>query len=252
MILIKKQEEIEYLKRSGTILALILRELSKIARLGTTLQAINQKAIALCQTYNVHPAFLGYQPEGALRAYPAAVCTSLNEIVVHGIPTKQVLKKGDVLKIDMGVSYKGFITDAARTVAIPPISTQAKKIIRVTQEALQKAIRVAKKGKHIGAIGYEIERIAKKNTVHVLRELTGHGVGYELHEDPIVYNFGPKDAGVVLREGMVIAIEPMLSLGSEKVVQKSDESYASLDGSLTAHFEHTIAIHKGKTIVLTL
>ncbi len=251
MTLIKKPEEIEYFAMSGKILASILRDLSKFAQIGISLQAINQRAMKLCKKLEVRPAFLGYQPEGADHAYPAAICLSLNDTVVHGIPTSRVLREGDILKIDMGVAYKGFITDSATTVAIGKIPPQAKKLISATKAALEKAVTTAKKGKHIGDIGFEIERVAKKSGMHILKELTGHGVGYELHEDPVIYNFGKKGTGIEIKEGMVLAIEPMFSAGTEKVMQNGDESYASVDGSLTAHFEHTIAISKGKTIVLT-
>ncbi len=251
MIFIKKKEEIEYLEKSGKVLASILKDLSKEAKEGKSLHALDERARALCKEYGVRPAFLGYQPEGADHPYPAAVCLSLNEVVVHGTPSQRVLRNGDVLKIDMGVSYEGFITDAACTVAIGRVSPAARKLMAATKKALEKGIAAAKKGKHIGDIGYAVERVARGERMHVLKGLTGHGVGYELHEDPVILNYGTKGTGPEIKEGMVLAIEPMFSAGTEDIVQNRDESYSSADGSLTAHFEHTIAIRNGKTIVLT-
>jgi methionyl aminopeptidase len=251
MILLKKPSEMEYLMQSGKILSAVLHDLGKAAKEGVSLQFLNQRAIELCKKYEARPAFLGYQPEGAERPYPAAVCLSLNDVVVHGVPTSRTLKSGDLLKIDMGVSYKGFITDSALTVGIGKIPAAAKKLMAATKHALEKGISAAKKGKRLGDIGYEIERVAKKEGFFVLKELTGHGVGYEVHEDPIIYNFGDKHTGQEIKEGMVFAIEPMFSAGTERVEQQRDESYASDDGSLTAHFEHTVAIINNKTVVLT-
>ncbi|OGM90921.1 type I methionyl aminopeptidase [Candidatus Wolfebacteria bacterium RIFCSPHIGHO2_01_FULL_48_22] len=251
MILLKKSSEIEYLAQSGKILAAILRNLARMAKKDVPLSALNEQAIKLCKEHGARPAFLGYQPEGAKRAFPAAICASLNETVVHGIPSNRLLQEGDVLKIDMGISYEGFITDSALSVGIGRISPKARALLSATKEALDKAIAATKKGKYIGDIGYEIERTAKKHGMHVLKELTGHGVGYELHEDPVIFNFGTKGTGSKIKEGMVLAIEPMFSISTERVVQKGDESYTSADGSLAAHFEHTVAILANSTVVLT-
>lgn len=251
MIFIKKPEEIELLAQSGKILSVILKKLSASAKKGVTLTSLDLQARELCVSYGVRPAFLGYQPEGADHAYPAAVCLSLNDVVVHGVPTSRTLKDGDILKIDMGVAYKGFITDSATTVAIGKITPKQKRLLEATKKSLEKGIAAAKAGKHIGDIGYAIERVARAYNVRVITGLTGHGVGYEVHEDPIIFNFGRKGAGQEIKNGMVLAIEPMFSLGTEHVIQKTDESYATQDGSTAAHYEHTIAITARGAVVLT-
>lgn len=251
MIFLKNEKEIMLLKESGRILRFILNSLEKKAKKGTNLLELEELAQKLCKEYKVVPIFLGYQPEGAKKPFPAAICTSLNDVVVHGVPRDYFLKDGDVLKIDMGIAYQGMITDAALTVLIGKISPLAKKLVEATKKSLEAAIKVAKKGRSLGDIGWAIENQAKKYGFSVLKSLTGHGVGFQLHEDPVIFNYGKKGEGEKLREGMVLAIEPMLSVSCQEVVQKEDESYATLDESLAAHFEHTIAITSKGTIVLT-
>ena len=197
------------------------------------------------------PSFMGYQPEGADHPYPAALCLSLNDVVVHGIPREYILRSGDILKIDMGVNFEGMLTDSAITVGIGKTSPLARKLMASTRKALEAAIKVAKKGRFVGDIGHAVEKQARKDGFYVLKGLTGHGVGYEVHEDPVVLNYGKNGSGPEIKQGMVLAIEPMFSLTSEQIIQNRDESYSSSDGSLTAQFEHTIAITKKGTIVLT-
>ncbi len=251
MIYIKSEDEIKVLRESGKILKFILDELKKIAGVGANLIDLEKKTQELLKQKNAQAAFLGYQPEGADYAYPAAICVSVNDVVVHGVPLNYILKSGDVLKIDMGVIFKGLISDSAITIIIGKSSPKVRKLLDSTKKALEEAIKVCKIGKTIGDIGYVIEKQAKKDGFKVLKGLTGHGVGYEVHEDPVVFNYGHKSSGLKLKEGMVIAIEPMFSIGSEGIVQNKDESYSSADRSLTAHFEHTIAITKNGPIVLT-
>ncbi|MFA6136149.1 MAG: type I methionyl aminopeptidase [Candidatus Paceibacterota bacterium] len=252
MTFLKKENEIEVLKEGGAVLFYILKTLSKKAGIGVNLLDLEKMSINLFKEQGMTPAFLGYQPEGAQHPYPASMCLSVNEVVVHGIPKKYILKNGDVLKIDMGVIHKGLYTDSALTLGIGKISNQAQKLILSTKIALNKAIEIAKPGKTLGDIGWTIENEAKKGGFKVIKGLTGHGVGYELHEDPIILNYGKKKEGGKLVPGMVLAIEPMFSLSSENIIQNDDESYSSSDGSLTAHFEHTIAITQKGNIVLTL
>ena len=251
MRLLKTESEISILEESGAILALMLKKLEQRAQEGVNLLDLDAFARAYAKEFKAQPAFLGYQPEGARHPYPAALCTSINETVVHGIPIDYNLKRGDILKIDSGVIYEGMYTDAAITVAIGPISPTSRKLIAATKQALADGIAMAQQGNTIGDIGWAIEQRAKKSSFHVLRGLTGHGVGYELHEDPVIFNFGKRKTGMTLVPGMVIAIEPMLSVSSDDIVQNRDESYASADGSMTAHFEHTIAITKRGTKILT-
>lgn len=251
MILLKTDKEIEVLADSGKILSFVLNALSKKAGVGVNLLELEQMARKMLKEAGARPAFLGYQPEGADRPYPAALCLSLNSVVVHGIPRDHILRSGDLLKIDMGVVYEGMYTDSAVTVGIGKISSIAKKLVISTRRALEVALSVAKKGKYLGDIGYIIEKQARKDGFRVLKGLTGHGVGYEVHEDPVILNYGKKGTGPELKEGMVLAIEPMLSVSSEQVIQNRDESYSSADGSLTAQFEHTVAITKKGTVILT-
>ena len=249
---IKSEAEIRVLARGGEILARILHTLASHASIGKNILDLEQEARLLCKKYNVESAFLGYQPEGASHPYPAAACFSVNDVVVHGTPTDRALRSGDILKIDMGVLCEGLYTDAALTVAIGSISPVAKKLIQSTKEALSAGIKAVKVGGHIGDIGYAVERQAKKDGFFVLRGLTGHGVGHELHEDPVIFNYGKRHSGMPIKEGMVLAIEPMFSVSSLDVVQNNDESYSSADKSLTAHFEHTIAVTSKGVVVLTM
>lgn len=251
MVLIKSDKDIELLKESGRILALILRELKDRAREGVTLAALDKHARIRAKEMKAYPTFLGYQPEGATKPYPAAICASLNDVVVHGVPNEYALKSGDLLSVDMGITYEGMITDAAFTVPIGKVGPKAKQLMAATRRALEEAIKIAKPGRTLGDIGWVVERQAGRDGFKVLRGLTGHGVGYELHEDPVIFNFGEKGSGMKLKEGMVLAIEPMLSLSTNDIVQNDDESYSSVDGSLTAHFEHTIVITSKGNEVLT-
>jgi methionyl aminopeptidase len=251
MILLKTEKEIEVLKESGKILSLVLKTLEKKTGMGISLMELENLARKMLKEAGAKPAFLGYQPEGADKPYPAALCLSLNDVVVHGIPREYILRPGDLLKIDMGVVYEGMYTDAAVTVGIGRISPLAKRLMHSTKKALDEALKVARKGKHLGDIGYAIERRAKKDGFKVIKGLTGHGVGYEVHEDPVILNYGKKGSGVELKEGMTLAIEPMLSVSSSDIIQNRDESYSSADRSLTAQFEHTVAITKKGTVILT-
>ena len=251
MILLKTEKEIEVLKESGKILSLVLKTLEKKAGVGVNLMELENLAKKMLKEAGAKPAFLGYQPEGADKPYPTALCLSLNDVIVHGVPRGYILRPGDLLKIDMGVVYEGMYTDSAVTVGIGKISPLAKRLIVSTRKALEEALKVIKKGKHLGDIGYAIERRAKKDGFEVIKGLTGHGVGYEVHEDPVILNYGKKGTGAELKEGMVFAIEPMFSVSSPDIIKNRDESYSSADRSLTAQFEHTIAITKKGIIILT-
>jgi methionyl aminopeptidase len=252
MIHYKKQKDIDGLRESGKILVLVLLTLKELAKEGIALEELNKKAIEMLQRAGATPAFLNYQPEGAKKPFPAAICASLNEQIVHGIPDKRILKNGDVLKIDFGVVYKNYITDAALTLGIGKISEEAQNLINTTKEALNQAIETAKlPNTKLGDIGWIIEHTAEKNGLSVVNELTGHGVGFKLHEDPTVYNYGEKGTGITLKSGLVIAIEPMISIGSPLIVQNEDDSFSTKDGSLSAHFEKTIAVTENGIEVLT-
>ncbi|MCP6720395.1 MAG: type I methionyl aminopeptidase [Patescibacteria group bacterium] len=251
MIRLKKENDLRVLRTSGRILASVLQKLEEETKEGIELIYLDKLARRLIKKAGAKPAFLGYKPEGGTKLYPAAICTSVNEQIVHCLPSEYVLRKGDVLKIDFGVDYQGYITDSAVTVGIGELTGKAKELVDITKETLEKAIEECRPGKHTGDIGWMIEKTVKGAGFHVIKNLTGHGVGFELHEDPTVYNYGNRGEGVKLVPGLVLAIEPMVSVSSSRVMQKSDDSYVTEDGSLSAHFEHTIAITESGPEVLT-
>ena len=237
---------------SGKILGHILKTLQSAAKIGVTTKELDKIAYKMALEANSVPVFLNYRPSGASKGYPASICASINDIIVHGIPSDYSLKNGDLLKIDSGVKYKNYCSDSAITVAIGNVNETAKRIMKVTELALMAGISQAIVGNTVGDIGFAIESVAKRNGFSVADGLTGHGIGRNLHEDPYVLNFGKKGKGELLREGMVIAIEPMLTAGRGEIIQTDEESYATADGSLSAHFEHTVAITKSGPRILTL
>lgn len=246
MITIKIKEEIETIKEGGKILANVLKELEKIAKPGITTLELDKAAEALILSKGGKPGFKGYE------GFPYSLCASVNENIVHGFPSKYVLKDGDLLKLDLGVLYKGFNTDSAVTIAVGKVSFEAKRLINVTKKSLRLGIKKAKIGNTIGDIGNTIQRFVEDQGFSVVRDLCGHGIGKDLHEDPKIPNFGKRGSGEKLVEGMVICIEPMVITGDYNL-RKSDDGYgyASKDNSLTAHFEHTIAITKKGPVILT-
>lgn len=252
-IVLKTQQEIEILKEGGAIHAAILRELSSAVRVGMIASELDTLARALCEQYNVTPAFLGYTPEGVSYPYPSAVCVSVNDEVVHGIPLDDVVfEEGDVVSIDIGVVHKNMITDAAVTVIVGEGDEEDRKLINITRESLLVGIKAAQPGNTVGDIGYVISEFVKPYGYGVVKILAGHGVGHSVHEDPYVPNYGNKGEGEKLVPGMVLAIEPMLTRGSDEVAATEDEyTYVTYDGSNAAHFEHTIAITENGPIILT-
>ncbi|KKU15868.1 MAG: Methionine aminopeptidase [Candidatus Jorgensenbacteria bacterium GW2011_GWA2_45_9] len=249
--IIKTKEDIKTLRESGAILAFVLNELKKNVQTGVKTRSLDALAREMLKERGARPAFLNYRPEGTLRAYPAAICISINNKIVHGVPGERRIREGDVVKIDIGVEYKGRITDAAATVGVGKLPDKLLKLVEATEEALYDGIGECVPGKHLGDIGYAIEARAKRSNVSVVRGLTGHGVGFKVHEEPMVYNFGKKGTGIKLMEGMVLAIEPMFAAGSDEIIELPDESFATKDGSVSAHFEHTVAITEEGAEVLT-
>lgn len=250
-VILKSPEKVKKIEIAGRILAKILKAVSQQAKVGTKLSELNRLAYQLTKRKKAEPAFLGYQPNGASKPFGASICASVNEVIVHGFPSDYKLKSGDILKIDFGIKYKDFFADAAVTIAIGNISKEVKHLIKTTKLALKKAVKQAKPGKTLSDIGWIIQKTAEDNGLKVIKSLTGHGIGLELHEEPTIYNFGEKGKDIELKPGMVLAIEPMLAIGTEKIVQRSDESWATADGSLSAHFEHTVAITEREPLVLT-
>lgn len=251
MINKKTNEQIELMKQGGAILAKIRDDLANAVRIGLSLKELDELAYQLINKAGAEPAFLGYRPPWAKKSYPASICSSVNEVVVHCIPNERRLQEGDVLSIDVAIKYRGWYTDTAVTVGVGSVSDLANKLIRVTKECLDLAVFECWLGKSLGDIGFAIERHAKKNGFTPVKGLTGHGIGRELHEEPTVYNEGRRGLGLLIEEGMVLAIEPMLSAGGAEVRELPDESFATKDGSLSAHFEHTVAITNKGPLVLT-
>lgn len=235
----------------GAVLADILTRLEDEVELGKATEEFDRLARALCQEHGVQPAFLGYRPPGAADPYPAAICASINEEIVHGIPSQRSLTDGDILTIDMGIIHKGFYLDSAFTVGVGNVSEKHKRLLGVTREALNSGIAQARPGNTLGDIGAAISEVVESHKLSIVRGLTGHGIGRNLHEDPQVLNFGTPRRGEELRPGMVLAIEPMVAAGKGNMQARDDGSFVTADGSFAAHFEHTVAIIEGEPKTLT-
>jgi methionyl aminopeptidase len=254
MISIKTPQDIEFLKEGGKRHAEILKILKALVVPGVSTVTLNEKAMELVKEGGDVPAFLGYKPEGVRRPYPAALCVSVNDEIVHGIPNEspKILQEGDVVTLDLGLTHHGMITDSAITVGVGTLSEEDARLISATEEALYAGIKEAKFGNTIGDIGYAIESVAKRYKLALALGLAGHGVGYEVHEDPFVPNSGVPGHGPKLKPGMVIAIEPMLVLGKGDIILLKDGyTYKTRDGKKAAHSEHTILITDGNPVILT-
>jgi len=236
--ILKNKWEIEILRKANTIVMEILLSFKERVRPGVSTFEFEELALELCEKKGVKPAFKGY------RGYPYAVCVSVNEVIVHGMPKKEkILKEGDIVSFDFGVVYEGYVGDAALTVGVGEISEKAKKLLKVTEEALYKGIEKAHFGNRIGDISYAIQKHVESNGFNVIREFVGHGVGRQLHEPPEVPNFGKPGKGPKIEIGMVLAIEPMVSAGSPEVeILEDGWTAVTKDRSLAAHFEHSVAI----------
>ena len=246
-IIIKSDEEIAIMREAGRAVAEVLEMLTEAIRPGLVLKELDSIVQREFDKRGVVPTFLGY------RGYPARVCVSVNEEVVHGIPGERVLQEGEIVSMDLGATYKGFVGDAAVTVGVGRIGPQAERLIAVTREALERGIRAARAGARLGHVSHAIQTCAESQGFSVVREYVGHGVGRQMHEEPQVPNFGSPDRGPVLRQGMVFALEPMLSAGDWHTKRHDDNwTVSTLDGSLSAHFEHTIAITDSEAQILTL
>ena len=247
IINIKTQEEIRLLREGGKILHEILQKTAEKVRQGISTGELNEYAERLLKERGAVGAFKGYH------GYPAALCTSVNEACVHGVPSYDYfLKEGDIIGLDMGVTYKGLITDSAITVPVGQISPEAQHLLKTSKKALYEAIKVAAAGNRVGLISATIQKIVEQQGYSPVRDLVGHGVGYDINEAPEVPNFGDKNDGPELKEGMVIAIEPIIVMGGYKVKALKDKwTMVTVDGSLCAHFEHTVAISQDGAMVLT-
>jgi methionyl aminopeptidase len=254
MIEIKTPQEIEIMAEGGRILAKIMKELKKRVRPGITTMELEKLAESLILKAGGKCSFKGYKSKDgeSARPYPFCLCTSVNEEIVHVPPSNRVLKEGDVLKIDLGIFYKGFHTDMAITVPVGKVSFEAQRLIRVTKKALKLAIKKARPGNTFGDIGNTIQRYVESQGFNIVRELCGHGIGRELHDEPKILNYGKRKSGEKIKEGMVFCIEPMVTMGDWHLKRTKDGfGYQTVDGSLTAHFEHTVAVESNGARVLT-
>jgi len=251
MAIIKTEKELIKIRAAGSILAYTLVKLSEYAKKGVSLLELDALAEKLIKERGGEPAFLNYKPEGAARGFPNTLCTSLNEIIVHGVPTKYRLKDGDLLSLDLGVRFQGYCADAAITIGIGKIPVIGERLISGVKIALKRALEVVKPGNTLGDIGFQIERTAKEHKFSIIQGLTGHGIGKKVHEDPMILNHGNPGKGMKLVAGMVLAIEPMFSTGSQYIEQIQDESYKTIDDSLSAHVEHTIIVTRNACEVVT-
>lgn len=253
MITIKTEQEIARLKEGGKRLARVLDAVAAKTVPGVSAMELDALAEKLVRDKGDTPSFLHYKARGSKRAYPASLCISINDEVVHGLPKdSRIIKRGDVVSLDMGLIHQGMYLDSAVTIGIGDIDETAAKLIKITKEALAVGIKAARAGGHVGDIGFAIEKFIKPSGFGIVRELAGHGVGYEVHEDPYIPNFGNRGQGAILKEGMVIAIEPMINEGGEEIyVDEDGFTFRTKDGKRSAHFEHTVLITDGKAEVLT-
>ena len=264
-MIIKNEQELELLREGGKLLANILQKVADATKPGATTLQVDQLAEELIRKAGGEPSFKGYHVRGAPMPYPASLCVSINNEIVHGIPSGRVLKEGDVVGLDIGMKYKGYFTDTATTVLVKSEEfdslsqrrvlvdyLEIERLIVTTKSALDVGISEVLAGAHVGDIGFSIQRHLEDSGFGVIRELVGHGVGSAVHEDPEIPNWGTKGEGYILQEGDVIALEPMAATGNHKVKLLSNGwTWATKDGSLAAHFEHTLVVTKNGCEVLT-
>ena len=246
MITYKSKEDFLNMSKAGKVVKSIHEEIRNNATEGVSLKELDLIAQKIIEISKCKSNFYQY------RGYPSYICASPNDVVVHGIPTDYRLKDGDILSIDVGAVYRGLHADAATTYGIGNISNEAKKLIETTESALLEAINLVEDGQSLGTIGEKINSIGENNSYGVVKEYIGHGIGFEMHEEPNVLNYGEKGKGIKLKKGMAICIEPMFNIGSpETYVEKDDWTVKTKDGTLSAHFEHTIGLTPDGVVVFT-
>ena len=249
-VILKSKNELILMQEAGRVNAQVLDTVRNMIKPGVTTAELDEAAEAIIHEHGGKPVFLGYPGP---YPYPATLCISVNEELVHGIPGKRKLKEGDIVSVDCGTKIDGFIGDAAFTVGVGKISSQAERLLQVTNEALYKGIDQMRPGNHTGDVSAAIQRHVEKNGFHVTRVYTGHGVGREIHEGPQVPNYGSPGKGILLRPGITIALEPMVLVGTPRTKVRSDKwTVVSADGSLTAHSEHSVAVTDNGPMILTL
>jgi len=246
MITIKTKQEIEIMREGGRILAKIMKKLEKIVRPGITTKYLDKVAEDLVFGNGARCSFKGYQ------GFPNCLCVSVNEELVHCIPSVRKLKEGDIVSLDLGIFYNDYHTDMAVTLPVGRVAPESQRLIRVTKKALKRGIKKAREGNTFGDIGNTIQRYVESQGYNVVRDLTGHGIGRELHEDPQIPNYGKRHKGEKIKKGMVFCIEPMVTVGNWQIKRAKDNyGFATKDGSICAHFEHTIAITERGPEILT-
>lgn len=246
-IILKSDDEIAVMRHAGSVVAQTLQLLVEALRPGLVVKELDKIVRREFEKHSVVPTFLGYH------GYPATVCVSVNEEIVHGIPGKRVIQDGDVVSLDLGCTYKGFVADSAVTVIVGTVNPDRQKLVDVTKAALDEGIKHLRPGNKLGEVSNAIQTYIESNGFGVVREYVGHGVGRQMHEEPQVPNFGPADRGPVLKKGMVLALEPMVTVGDWRTRQLDDNwTVVTADGSLSAHFEHTIAVTEDGPQVLTV
>jgi len=246
MIAVRNRQEMDLIRRSGEILVECLGRLEPMLRPGVTTGELDRAAEEFIRSRGAVPAFKGYQ------GYPASICASVNEQVVHGIPGARALEEGDIVGIDVGVLRNGFYADATRTYPIGSVSETARRLLEVTREALELGLDKARVGNHLSDISHVIQKHAESHGFSVVRALVGHGIGQRMHEEPQIPNFGSPGRGPVLAHGMVLAIEPMVNEGTYEVLTLKDRwTFVTVDGKLSAHFEDTVAVTDGGPEIMT-
>ena len=253
MIFLKTQDEIELLRQSNLLVGRTLAEIAKIIKPGVTTRQLDKVAEEFIRDNGAVPTFKGFPHfEKGYPAFPGTLCTSVNDMVVHGIPNDIELKDGDIVSVDCGTYMNGFCGDSAYTFCVGEVSEDVKELLRVTKEALYLGIENAVHGKRLGDIGYAVQKHCESHGYGVVREFVGHGIGRDMHEDPQVPNYGTRGRGTMLKQGMCLAIEPMITLGSRKLKWHNDGwGVSTIDGKCAAHFEHTVAVGMAKADILS-
>lgn len=251
-IFLKTEDEIELMRKANQLVGNTLGEICKHIKPGVTTLQLDRIAESFIRDNGGVPTFKNY-PNPFDGPFPASICTSVNDVVVHGIPDeKTVLRDGDIISVDCGALLDGFNGDSCYTFCVGEVSAEIKKLLQVTKRSLYLGIENATAGKHLGDIGYAVQTYCESNGYGVVRELTGHGIGREMHEDPSVPNYGSSGSGVMLKAGMCIAIEPMITMGSRNICMMPDRwTIKTCDGKPAAHFEHTVAVYRGKAEILS-
>lgn len=247
MSLIKSKAEIKVMREGGRLLAQVLNRVKKETRSGISTLFLNNIAEKLILKKGATPSFKGY------KGYPYSICVSISNQVVHGLPSEKIIRPGDIVSLDLGIRWKGFCTDAAITVGIPPISPLKQKLIEITQKALMESISIIKEGIFLGNVQFLIQKIIEEAGLSVIKDLAGHGIGTQPQEPPTIFNFGKPGRGLKLKAGMILCLEPMASIGSGEISLSGDGfTIQTVDGKPAAHFEHTIAVTKNGSEILTL